>query len=198
MDPANPQSRNNAKTVETARHGYSKINPESGSANDGIIAKLEPQNLVTYFENKLIMAEAAARAGGLADGLPHLNDVRAWLNGGGNLNSNYIGLAHRYDSYVAADFAAGGIENQDNVAANTAFLREVIEERYVSGFGMHMPFNDARRLRTETAVAVPYVMVGRESETRKPQRMLWATVEINSNDNVPELPDLTEPTEVNR
>lgn len=198
LDPANPQSRNNAKTVETARHGYSKINPESGSANDGIIAKLEPQNLVTYFENKLIMAEAAARAGGLADGLPHLNDVRAWLNGGGNLNSNYIGLAHRYDPYVAADFAAGGIENQDNVAANTAFLREVIEERYVSGFGMHMPFNDARRLRTETAVAVPYVMVGRESETRKPQRMLWATVEINSNDNVPELPDLMEPTEVNR
>ena len=38
------------------------------------------------------------------------------------------------------------MENADNISAVNAFLREVIEERYVSGFGMHMPYNDARRL----------------------------------------------------
>ena len=30
-----------------------------------------------------------------------------------------------------------------------------MEERYVSGFGMHMPYNDARRLRkSDGAIAV--------------------------------------------
>ena len=38
--------------------------------------------MVTYFENKLIIIEAAARGGNEAIGLPHLNDVRVWLNGG--------------------------------------------------------------------------------------------------------------------
>lgn len=200
LDPANAAtSRNNAKTDETARHGYMTINPESGSANDGIISKLEPQNLVTYFENKLIIAEAAARAGSAADGLPHLNDVRAWLNSGGNLNSNYDGMSYRYDSYVLADFDAGGIENTDNVDSKTAFLREVIEERYVSGFGMHMPYNDARRLRkTDGAYAVPFVMVGRENETRRSERMPYATIELNSNSSAPsEDPGIFTKTQVN-
>ncbi len=53
--------------------------------------------MVTYFENKLIIAEAAGRSGGL--GLPHLNDVRAWLNSGGNLNNNYTGLAYNYSPF---------------------------------------------------------------------------------------------------
>ena len=75
-------NRNHSKTDETARYGYYKINSSSGSANTGIIAPNEPQNMVTYFENELILAEAKARQGGIADGLPHLNNVRAWLNSG--------------------------------------------------------------------------------------------------------------------
>ena len=199
LEPSNPSSRNNAKTDETARHGYSIVNPSSGSANDGIIAKLEPQNLVTFFENKLIMAEAAARAGTVASGLPHLNDVRAWLDSGGNLNDNYIGQSHRYDPYVEADFDAGGIENTDNVAAKTAFLREVIEERYVSGFGMHMPFNDARRLRkSDSAFAVPYVLVNGDS-SQPVERMPYATDELLSNSNAPsEDPGIFTKTQVNQ
>ena len=59
IDPANASSRNNAKTDETARRGFYYVNPASGSDNDGIIEQLQPQNMVTYFENKLIMAEAA-------------------------------------------------------------------------------------------------------------------------------------------
>ena len=73
LDSNNALSRNHAKTDETARRGYYIINPAGD--NDGIIQEREPQNLVTYFENKLIMAEAAGRSGGVAAGLPHLNEV---------------------------------------------------------------------------------------------------------------------------
>ena len=64
--------------------------------------------------------------------------------------------------------------------ANEAFLREVMEERYVSGFGMHMPYNDARRFeKSDGAIAVPYFMVGADN-TRKPERMPYAQSELNS------------------
>ncbi len=199
IDPANSSSRNNAKTDETARRGFYFVNPASGSDNDGIIEKMQPQNMVTFFENKLIMAEAAARGGTVASALPHLNEVRAWLNDGGNLNDNYLGQAHRYDPYVEADFNAGGIENADNITPTNAFLREVIEERYVSGFGMHMPYNDARRLRkSDGAIAVPYVMYNSDN-TRKPERMPYATNELNSNSNAPsEDPGIFTKTQVNQ
>ena len=78
LDATNALSRNHTKTDETARRAYYMIDA-SGSSNAGIIEEREPQNMVTYFENKLIMAEAAGRSGGVAAGLPHLNDVRAWL-----------------------------------------------------------------------------------------------------------------------
>ncbi len=199
IDPANSSSRNNAKTDETARRGFYFVNPASGSDNDGIIEKMQPQNMVTFFENRLIMAEAAARGGTIASALPHLNEVRAWLNDGGNLNDNYLGQAHRYDPYVEADFNAGGIENADNITPTNAFLREVIEERYVSGFGMHMPYNDARRLRkSDGAIAVPYVMYNSDN-TRKPERMPYATNELNSNSNAPsEDPGIFTKTQVNQ
>ena len=165
--------------------GYYRINSSGGSANDGIIAGTEPQNMVTYFENELILAEAKGRAGSLNDGLLHLNKVIAWLNDGGHLNKNHIGNSSKYDPYIAADFDAGGIENQDNVNAITAFLREVIEERYVSGFGTHMAYNDARRLRKSgTAYAVPFVLVNGLNPPY-PERMPYATNELNSNSNTP-------------
>ncbi|MGC6479048.1 MAG: SusD/RagB family nutrient-binding outer membrane lipoprotein [Flavobacteriaceae bacterium] len=198
LDPSNPLYRGHAKTDETARSAYYTID-ESGSSNLGIIEEREPQNMVTFFENKLIMAEAAGRAGGVAAGLSHLNDVRAWLNSGGNLNENFTGLARNYAAFVAADFAPGGIENPDNISADNAFLREVMQERYVSGFGMHMPFNDARRLRkSDSSIAVPYVMVGADN-TRKPERMPYARNELISNENAPsEDPGIFQKTSVNQ
>lgn len=198
LDASNPLYRGHAKTDETARSAYYTID-ESGSSNLGIIEEREPQNMVTYFENKLIMAEAAGRSGGVAAGLSHLNDVRAWLNSGGNLNENFTGLAFNYAAFDAADFAPGGIENPDNISADNAFLREVMEERYVSGFGMHMPYNDARRLRkSDSAIAVPYVMVGADN-TRKPERMPYARNELISNENAPaEDPGIFQKTPVNQ
>lgn len=198
LDVNNALSRNHSKTDETARRGYYTINPAGD--NDGIIQEREPQNMVTYFENKLIMAEAAGRSGGVSAGLPHLNDVRAWLNSGAHLNNNYKGLAYNYSPFVVTDFESGGIENvSGSLSANEAFLREVMEERYVSGFGMHMPYNDARRLRkSDGAIAVPYFMVGADN-TRKPERMPYAQSELNSNSNAPdEDPGIFAKTPVNQ
>ena len=192
-------NRNNSKTDETARYGYYKINSSSGSANTGIIAETEPQNMVTFFENELILAEAKARQGSLADGLPHLNNVRAWLNSGGNLNDNHNSGGFKYEAYVASDFNSGGIENTDGIDPKTAFLREVIEERYVSGFGMHIPFNDARRLRkSDSAISVPFTLVLGPNPPY-PERMPYAATELNSNSNAPaEDPGIFTKTEVNQ
>lgn len=199
LDGGNANSRNHGKTNETARHAFYTINSGSGSANDGIIEQKQPQNLVTFFENKLIQAEAAARAGTVASGLPHLNAVRAWLNGGGNLNANYSGQPYQYDAFVEADFETGGIENTDGVSSKIAFLREVIEERYVSGFGMYMPYNDARRLRkSDTNIAVSYTLINGD-DSKKPERMPYATIELNSNSSAPsEDPGIFTKTEVNK
>ena len=192
-------NRNHSKTDETARYGYYKINSSSGAANTGVIAETEPQNMVTYFENELILAEAKGRSGGISSGLPHLNNVRLWLNSGGSLNDNHITDSYNYASFDAADFNSGGIENTDGIDPKTAFLREVIEERYVSGFGMHMPFNDARRLRaSDSALSVPFVLVLGPGAPY-PERMPYAANELNSNSNAPaEDPGIFTKTQVNQ
>lgn len=199
LDATNSLSRNNAKTDETARKAFYTINSSSGSANDGIIQEQQPQNMVTYFENELIMAEAATRAGTISDGLPYLNAVRTWLSSGGDLNSNYIALPFKYDAYVIADFDNGGIENSDNVDPKTAFLREVIEERYVSGFGMEIPYNDARRLRkSDSALEVPFFLVNGPNPPY-PERMPYSTNELISNSNAPSVdPGIFTKTQVNQ
>jgi hypothetical protein len=199
LDSNSAVSRNNSKTNEFARLGYYRINSTGGAANNGIVAGTEPQNLVTYFENELILAEAKARLGSIEDGLPHLNNVRAWLNSGGHLNKNHIGNTFKYEPYELADFNSGGIENPNGLNAKTAFLKEVIEERYVSGFGTHMAYNDARRLRkSDGQYAVPFFLVNGPNPPY-PERMPYATNELKSNENGPkEDPGIFVKTEVNR
>ena len=188
--------RGNAKTNETARHNYYKIDETSGEGNLGVIERFEPMPMVTYFENQLIKAEAAARTG--ADGLGHLNDYRAWLAGGGRLNTTFNSdTTIQYDAYVSADFASGGMENSDGVSAETALLREIIEERYVSGFGTYMPFNDHRRLRgdSETDLIVPFPL--NPGGTAHVERIPYAQDELTSNSNMTEDPGLYAKTKVN-
>jgi hypothetical protein len=197
LDATSTVSRNHAKTDETARLGYYEI-AEAWNDNDGIIDKFAPQNMVTYFENQLIKAECAARNGTLQNGLTPLNELRSWLSTGGHLNDNYVGQAFLYDAFDVADFDNGGIENADGVDAKTAFLREVIEERYVSGFGMYMPFNDARRLRkSDSNIAVPFILVN-GSNPPYPERMPYAEQELNSNSNAPTDPGIFGVTAVNQ
>ena len=188
--------RGNAKTNETARHNYYKIDETSGEGNLGVIERFEPMPMVTYSENQLIKAEAAARTG--ADGLGHLNDYRAWLASGGRLNATFNSdTTIQYDAYVSADFASGGMENSDGVSAETALLREIIEERYVSGFGTYMPFNDHRRLRgdSETDLIVPFPL--NPGGSAHVERIPYAQDELTSNSNMTEDPGLYAKTKVN-
>ena len=188
--------RGNAKTNETARHNYYKIDETSGEGNLGVIERFEPMPMVTYSENQLIKAEAAARTGG--DGLGHLNDYRAWLASGGRLNATFSSdTTIQYDAYVSADFASGGMENSDGVPSETALLREIIEERYVSGFGTYMPFNDHRRLRgdSETDLIVPFPL--NPGGTAHVERIPYAQDELTSNSNMTEDPGLYAKTKVN-
>ncbi len=199
IDPSIGSSRNNSKTDESARFHYYTIDESGGSANKGIIEQFEPHNLVSFAENQLILAEAGARNTGMDVGLGHLNDLRAWLNTGGMVNANFIDSSYTYEAYVAADFDNGGMENSDGIDPLRALLREIIEERYVSGFGMYMPFNDARRLRkSDTDIAVPFVLVDGPPPPF-PERMPYSDVELNSNSNAPaDDPGIFAKTEVNK
>ena len=89
LNPAEAVYRGNAKTNELARHNYYMVDETTGSGNTGVASQYESQPIATYAENQLIKAEAAARTSGFTAGLGHLNDYRAWLNGGGRLNATH-------------------------------------------------------------------------------------------------------------
>ena len=191
--------RGNDKTDETARFAYYQIDETSASGNLGVIEQFEPQPMVTYFENQLIKAEAAARTSGFSDGLSHLNSYREWLAGGGRLNANFDAAAYSYEAYVEADFESGGMENADGVSKDKALLREIMEERYISGFGTFMPFNDHRRLRGagETDLIPPFPL-DNSAASQHVERIPYAQDELNSNANAPADPGLYSKTEVNK
>ena len=135
-------------------------------------------------------------------GLGHLNDYRAWLASGGRLNDTFNDSASiLYEAYDAADFEDGGMENSDGVLAATALLREIIEERYVSGFGTYMPFNDHRRLRgdDETHLIPPSPLnTSAALEYGHVERLPYAQDELTSNSTMDEDPGLYAETEVNQ
>ena len=192
--------RGNDKPNETARHNYYKIDETSGEGNLGVIERFEPMPMVTYFENQMIKAEAAARTTGFSSGLSHLNDYRAWLTSGGRLNATFNDSASiLYEAYVDADFASGGMENPDGISAETALLREIIQERYVSGFGTYMPFNDHRRLRGdgETDLIPPFPL-NTTAATDHVERIPYAQDELSSNSTMDNDPGLYVKTEVNQ
>ena len=129
-----------------------------------------------------------------------MNDYRAWLNGGGRLNATHdVDSLYKYEAYVDADFDAGGMENADNVSKDKALLREIIEERYVSGFGSWMPFDDHRRLRGagESDLVVPFPL-NTAAATAHIERLHYAQDEITSNSNAPGDKTLYDKTEVNK
>lgn len=190
--------RGNAKTNETGRYGYYfQINGVGTQPNttDGFGAQTASTSLVTYEENLLILTEAAFRSQGFNAGLQRLNDFRSFMNGGGYLtNANAADV--QYDSYDAADFANGGIENPDGVSTDNALLREILQERYITLFGQIEGFNDTRRTESETVVRVP-VMPNVGSQL--PQRFIYPQSEIDRNSNTPNpIPDFFAPTAVNQ
>lgn len=206
IDPSNVNGRNNAKTDETARRNYSFIfgNDEQENGIDGELTGIDgpatPMKLVSYEENLLIWAECLLRANNDTQGaIDKLNELRAYLNTGDSFNLMNAGDTFMYAAYDLADFQAGGIENTDNIATDRAVLREIIEERYVTGFTTFMAFNDARRLRsTDPDVIVPFPL-NNGTTSVNPQRFLYPQDEIDANSNIPSpIPDLFTPTPVNQ
>ncbi len=198
INPALSDSRNNTKTDETARFGYYTIDESGGAANSGIIEQFEPHRLVAFSENQLILAECALRTVDFGTALGHLNDLRAYLNTGGYINANFNTMPLLYEAYEAADFDNGGMENQDGIDSDRALLREIIEERYVSGFGMYIPFNDARRLRKndgDVAVPIPF---NTSTAGQQPERLPYSDDELATNSNAPAEPGIFTKTEANQ
>src|ERR1051325_2793820 len=68
-----------------------------------------------------------------------------------------------------------------NVAVNTALLREILEERYVSLIGQLEGFTDMRR--TNNFLNIPLAA----GKTDFPKRFLYSQIEVNTNPNVPKV-----------
>lgn len=192
-------SRKNSKTDETARKAYYYIDPTNAQTNHGLASSLQPEPLITYAENELILAETGARTIGFDEGLKHLNNLRTWYDKGGAVNSYYSTYSYNYDPYDASDFAQGGLLNKDGLQPLRALLREIILERYISGFTTFTPWDDARRLRgtgeTDIAVDIP---LNTPTATQQPERFYYPEDEVLSNPNTPKDPGIYAPTEVNR
>lgn len=189
--------RGNAKTNETGRYNFLLQITEFGpqpNTDDGFAARDASAPMVTYQENLLILAEAGSRANGFDNGLAHLNDFRAYMATGGYLSN--VDLANvQYDAYATADFASGGMENLDGINPDDALLREILEERYITFFGLIEGFNDTRRTEQETNVRVPIIP---NTGAQLPQRFLYPTIEIDRNVNVPTpIPNFFAATPVN-
>ena len=190
--------RNNAKTQENARLAYYRFDGASATNNKGIAAINTPITLVGYEENLLILAETAVRTGKTADGISQLNKLRAYLAGGKAFLKLNAADALKYDAYVLSDFEKNGIENKDGIVTERALLREIIEERYVSGFTGLLGFDDLRRLGTkekDIAVLPPF---NSSTATQYPQRFIVAQSELSANQNAPVDAGIYSVTEVNK
>jgi starch-binding outer membrane protein, SusD/RagB family len=193
--PGTPLSRNNDKTDETARRNFFftgdapagsglRLGVETGS----FFGRSEPFIILGHVENQLILAEALLHAGGFSAAAQE--QALAALNQARSANQTRF-PAGRYDAYVMADFAPGGIANPENESAGRALLREILNEKYVSLMGTVEAFNDIRR--TDNFLGIDIAQ-----QDRVPQRFLYAQVEINTNPNVPSpIPGVYEETPVN-
>ena len=195
LNASKAASRNNAKTNESRRRDYLTLD-QTGIKSNRLSAANAQMPLVSYEENLLILAEAGMRSAGFNEGLTRLNALRTYL-ASGNAFSGDSALPIKYDSYTAADFAAGGIENADNISAEKALLREIMEEKYVSCFGTLIPFDDFRRIRATDNSIVLQIPIN--AGNLYPERFLIAQDEINGNSNAPSpIPDLFAKTQVNQ
>lgn len=203
LDPAVSTSRNNAKTNEEARLNYlyypgGGLNFQSiayepnvlvdfdwgtPTAYNGFFGATTSFPIVTWQENLLITAEANMKiaAPNTTNALNALNTLRAYYNTGAHVSSGYVAdYGNSYQPYLITDFAAAGIENPTGaVSQNTALLREILEERYVTLLGQIEGWNDMRR--TGNFLNIPLAA----GKTNYPRRLLYSQIEINTNPNVP-------------
>jgi hypothetical protein len=200
INPTGNRYRGNSKTNERARWSYFYNSATNLNFTvNGFFGQNTFFPLATYAENLLILAEADARVNGFTNGLTRLNTYRAYMNTGAYISTTYLTTGNwRYDPYVAADFAPGGMENggASPLAQERALLREIMEERYVNFIGQIEGFNDSRRTFKETDVRVPVPL---NFGTQFPQRFLYPQFEIDINTSTPNpIPSVFDPTPINK
>jgi hypothetical protein len=200
LNPSNAKYRGNAKTIERSRYNYmysSATNPNY--TTNGFYYQTVSFPMATYAENLLILAEAETRVNGVTAGLTRLNAFRSYMNTGGYIGATYLTAGnYKYDAYVAADFAAGGIENggASPLADDRALLREIMEERYITFIGQIEGYNDLRRTFNEKDIYVP---VQPNTGALFPKRFLYPQVEVDLNTSTPNpIPSLFTATPVNQ
>jgi hypothetical protein len=164
----------------------------------GVVNENEPLPIITFRENHMILAEGGFRSQGATVGLQRLNEFRAYLSGGAWINDNFIGDPAKYEAFTTDDFAAGGIENQDNIDPDRALLREIMEEKYVSGYMSFLPFDDIRRWRKSDSDIAPNVPRNTPTANALPERLPYSSNELTSNANAPQEPGIFAKTEVNQ
>ncbi|WP_051621333.1 SusD/RagB family nutrient-binding outer membrane lipoprotein [Leeuwenhoekiella sp. MAR_2009_132] len=212
LDPSTTLYRGNSKTDESARFAFNYLNFEeiynSGyelnffsvfdwGAPDGKFGTESDMPLVTYGENLLIIAECRARES-FSAGLTAYNNYRALLDTGYSIGLDNDGYADwgdpfNYDSYVAADFATGGLENTDGITPSNALLREILEERYIYFIGHFESFVDFNRTNNIAEITLKSGFNGNA------ERFVYPQVEVNGNSNIPmPLPGVLDPTPVNQ
>lgn len=201
------KNRTNAKTntAHVWNYLYSEVKDETTGDvvghnlnTSGFFAIDRSFPLVTLQETQLIKAEAAARTNDLAKSLTAINEFRAFMSTGGYLAPEFQeieGVGMQYDAYATADFQNGGMLNTDGLSEQKAYLREALAARYTTLAGLLESFSDVRRTYNETDVRVKVTpTIGSEL----PQRFIYPQIEVNTNENIPEVVDLFTPTPVNQ
>lgn len=194
LDPSASLYRGNAKTDESARFAFcyneEYFSPYSlnilGGDYGGTNGKFGSDSglpMVTYGEMLLIISEIDARSS-FTTGLTSYNAYRALLNTGysiGIANDGYETETFKYNPYVAADFATGGMENNSGPTLTdaNALIREVLQERYIYFMGSYESFNDFGRTNNGGQIQL------KPGKSGTPQRFLYPQVEVNANPNTP-------------
>lgn len=199
LDAGHTNYRGNSKTDETARlwwyytpkpkkddpkklYDLSYTCAEKGGKCSGFFSSNTSFPLISFEETMLILAEAYMKQGtpDPAQALSYLNTLRQYYNTGAPFkNSAFLKKTYKYDDYTMDDFAVGGTANTKREDQNTALLREILEERYVSFIGQFEGWNDMRR--TKNFLGLPLA----PGKTDFPKRMIYPQIEVNTNTRTP-------------
>jgi len=191
------QLRKNTKTTDNRKaynYAGNGLNAASGATGTGKFFGDMP--MVTYGEMLLIATEAELRqhpdATGINNALTHYNTYRALLTSGAYSGGYGTGT---FDPYDAADFDAGGIENQDNIDPVKAFFRELFEERYIFFIGDYESFIDFARSFNDPMVP-EYMKLHFDANgplySGQPLRFIYPQNEKDANANFPGMIDINE------
>ncbi|HIP47862.1 MAG TPA: SusD/RagB family nutrient-binding outer membrane lipoprotein [Lutibacter sp.] len=203
LKPGQDNYRGHSKTKEHLRVLYNYKNTNDGekadlafTTSESKFAEASNMPLMTWGEMMLIQAEYQARTNGLSAGVIAYNTYRAALRTGYSIGvnddcwGNPGACNSRYEDFVDADFAAGGLENTDGIDDLQALIREIYEERYVYFIGNFEAFTDYRRTNNVAEIQM-------RSFDDTPQRFLYPQAEVNSNSNIPSpIPDVSVATPI--